>query len=285
MTAELLGFPALGRTRVMGVVNVTPDSFSDGGRHDDATSAVRHGLRLMDDGADLLDVGGESTRPGAGRVPEQEELRRVVPVVEGLVAAGAVVSVDTVRASVAAAAVSCGAVMVNDVSGGLADSAMLEAVAAAGVAYVAMHGRGASADMQTRAHYDDVVAEVCTELGTRRDAALQAGLPQDRLLLDPGLGFAKDPDHNWALLAALPELTRRLGRPLLVGASRKAFLGLLLADPTGTTRPSDGRDAATASVSALAARAGAWGVRVHDVRSSADAVRVVAAWDQVVARG
>ena len=285
MTAELLGFPALGRTRVMGVVNVTPDSFSDGGRHDDATSAVRHGLRLMDDGADLLDVGGESTRPGAGRVPEQEELRRVVPVVEGLVAAGAVVSVDTVRASVAAAAVSCGAVMVNDVSGGLADSAMLEAVAAAGVAYVAMHGRGASADMQTRAHYDDVVAEVCTELGTRRDAALQAGLPQDRLLLDPGLGFAKDPDHNWALLAALPELTRRLGRPLLVGASRKAFLGLLLADPTGTTRPPDGRDAATASVSALAARAGAWGVRVHDVRSSADAVRVVAARDQVVARG
>lgn len=285
MTVDVLGFPALGRTRVMGVVNVTPDSFSDGGRHDDAPSAVRHGLRLLDDGADLLDVGGESTRPGAGRVPEQEELRRVLPVVEGLVAAGAVVSIDTVRAPVAAAALECGAVMVNDVSGGLGDPAMLGVVVGAGAVFVAMHGRGSSADMQTRAHYDDVVAEVCAELGARRDAALQAGLPQERLVLDPGLGFAKDADHNWALLSALPELTARLGCPLLVGASRKAFLGLLLATPTGTPRPSDDRDAATASVSTLAARAGAWGVRVHDVRSSADAVRVVAAWDQAAAHG
>jgi len=279
------GFPALGRTRVMGVVNVTPDSFSDGGRHDDAASAVSHGLQLLDEGADLLDVGGESTRPGAGRVHVDEELRRVLPVVEGLVAAGAIVSIDTVRASVAAAALERGASLVNDVSGGLADAAMHEVVAAAGVAYVAMHGRGPSADMQTRAHYDDVVVEVTTELAARRDAALAAGVPHDRLLLDPGLGFAKDADHNWALLDALPTLSQSLGRPLLVGASRKAFLGRLLALPTGDPRPPDGRDHATAAVSALAARAGAWAVRVHDVRPSADAVRVAAAWDRAAVRG
>ena len=269
------GFPDLGRTRVMGVVNVTPDSFSDGGRHLDPADAVRHGCALLDAGADLLDVGGESTRPGAARVGQDEELARVVPVVEGLVAAGAVVSVDTMRAAVAAAALDAGATMVNDVSGGLADPAVLPLVAERGCAYVAMHWRGHSADMQTRADYEDVVRDVTAELTARREAARAAGVADDRLVLDPGLGFAKHADHSWALLGALPELAR-LG-PLLVGASRKGFLGALLAGPDGAPRPAQDRDDATAAVTVLAAAAGAWAVRVHAVRASADAVRVVAA--------
>jgi dihydropteroate synthase len=270
------GLPDLGRTRVMGVVNVTPDSFSDGGEHLDADAAVRHGLALLDDGADLLDVGGESTRPGAPRVAAAEERRRVLPVVQRLAEAGAVVSVDTTRASVAVDAVQAGARLVNDVSGGLADPEMLPAVAAAGVPYVAMHWRGHSSDMQSRARYDDVVAEVCAELQARRDAALAAGVASDRLLLDPGLGFAKQAPHSWAVLRGLPALAA-LGQPLLVGASRKGFLGALLADPQGEPRPARQRDAATTAVTVLAAQAGAWAVRVHEVRSSADAVRVVAA--------
>ena len=273
--AVVAGFPDLGRTRVMGVVNVTPDSFSDGGRHLDPATAVRHGRRLLDEGADLLDVGGESTRPGAGRVPEHEERARVLPVVEGLAAAGAVVSVDTTRASVAVAALDAGATVVNDVSGGLADPAMLPLVATLGCPYVVMHWRGHSADMQTRAEYDDVVRDVTAELTARRDAARAAGVAADRLVLDPGLGFAKQAEHSWALVRALPELAG-LG-PLLVGASRKGFLGALLAAADGTPRPADGRDDATAAVTVLAARAGAWAVRVHAVRASADAVRVVAA--------
>ena len=260
----------------MGIVNVTPDSFSDGGAHPDSDSAVRHGLRLLNDGADLLDVGGESTRPGAERVSQAEELRRVLPVVRGLVAAGAVVSVDTMRASVAAAALEAGAQLVNDVSGGLADPAMLPMVVEAEVPYVAMHWRGHSVDMQSRARYDDVVAEVCAELGARRDAALAAGMDPQRLLLDPGFGFAKNGAHAWALLRALPELVD-LGQPLLVGVSRKGFLGALLADTDGTPRPPAERDDATAAVTVLAAQAGAWAVRVHEARASADAVRVVPA--------
>jgi dihydropteroate synthase len=271
---ELRGFPDLGRTRVMGIVNVTPDSFSDGGLLPDAASAVRHGRALLDSGADLLDVGGESTRPGAGRVLEREELDRVLPVVEALGAAGAVVSVDTTRARVAAAALDVGALVVNDVSGGVADPAMLPLVADRGCAYVAMHWRGHSDRMQSRAVYEDVVTDVAHELGARRAAALAAGVAADRLLLDPGLGFAKDAGHNWSLLAALPRLAA-LG-PLLVGASRKAFLGALLADASGAPRPARERDAASAALTVLAAQAGAWAVRVHEVRASADAVRVVA---------
>ena len=256
------------RTLVMGVVNVTPDSFSDG--YPDPDAAVQHGLQLLEEGADLLDVGGESTRPGAGRVDEREELQRVLPVVRDLAAAGASVSVDTTRASVAAAALEAGAQVVNDVSGGLADPAMLPLVAEAGVPYVVMHWRGHSADMQRRARYDDVVAEVCAELVQRRDAALAAGVDGERVVLDPGLGFAKEPEHSWALLRALPTLVG-LGHPLLVGASRKGFLGTLLGDA-----PSAERDHATAAVTVLAAQAGAWAVRVHAVRPSADAVRVAA---------
>ena len=268
------GFADLGRTRVMGVVNATPDSFSDA--HPTTERAVQHGLALLEQGADLLDIGGESTRPGAQRVPEDEELRRVLPVVTGLVAAGAVVSVDTMRAAVARAAVGAGAHLVNDVSGGLADPDMLATVAALGVPYVAMHWRGHSVDMQQRAGYVDVVAEVAAELCARRDAALAAGIAPGRLLLDPGLGFAKQGPHSWSLLRALPELAA-LGHPLLVGASRKAFLGGLLADSSGERRPPAGRDAATAALTVVAAQAGAWAVRVHDVTPSADAVRVVAA--------
>ena len=270
----LTGLPVLGRTAVMGVVNATPDSFSDS--HPTTAQAVEHGLALVVAGADLLDVGGESTRPGAGRVEPDEELRRVLPVVRELVACGAVVSVDTVRARVAEAALEAGARMVNDVSGGQADPAMLPLLAAAGCPVVLMHRRGESADMDRRATYDDVVREVLDALSDRLAAASAAGVVQDQVVLDPGLGFAKTAEHNWQLLRALPLLTA-LRRPVLVGASRKAFLGALLAGRDGAPRPSGDRDAATTALTVLAAQAGAWGVRVHDAASSADAVRVVAA--------
>jgi dihydropteroate synthase len=272
----LRGFPGLDRTRVMAVVNVTPDSFSDGGDLPDSDAAVRAGLRALQDGADLLDVGGESTRPGAARVSEAEELRRVLPVVRGLASAGAVVSIDTTRAAVASAALEAGAQLVNDVSGGRADPGMLPLVAEAEVPYVVMHSRGPSADMQQRARYDDVVLDVRAELHARLDDAEAHGVDLQRVLVDPGLGFAKTAEHSWALLRSLPELTA-LGCPLLVGASRKGFLGALLAAPDGIPRPAKERDAATAAVTVLAAEAGAWAVRVHDAGPSADAVRVVAA--------
>ncbi|GAA1074310.1 MULTISPECIES: dihydropteroate synthase [Kitasatospora] len=282
---NLPGLPTLDRCAVMGVVNVTPDSFSDGGLWLDPAAAVAHGLRLTAQGADLIDVGGESTRPGAQRVTEEEELRRVVPVVRELAAAGAVVSVDTMRANVAAAAVEAGARLVNDVSGGLADPGMAEVVAATGAPFVVMHWRGQSADMDSLAVYDDVVADVTAELTARVAALLAAGVKEEQLVLDPGLGFAKTSEHNWALLGRLDALTA-LGRPVLVAASRKRFLGTLLANPeTGELRPARQRDDATAAVSVLSARAGAWAVRVHDVAGTADAVRVVAAWQQAARRG
>ena len=258
----------------MGVVNATPDSFSD--NHPTPEQAVGHGLDLLAAGADLLDVGGESTRPGAGRVDQAEELRRVVPVVRELAAAGACVSVDTVRSAVAEAALAAGAGMVNDVSGGLADPRMLPLVAEAGCPVVLMHSRGPSADMQSRAVYADVVREVADGLTDRLAAACAAGVSEEKVVLDPGIGFAKTAEHNWQLLRALPVLTA-LPRPLLLGASRKAFLGALLHEPDGSPRQPVGRDAATHAVTVVAAQAGAWGVRVHDVAGSADAVRVVAA--------
>ncbi|WP_443689882.1 dihydropteroate synthase [Nonomuraea aurantiaca] len=265
------------RCLVMGVVNVTPDSFSDGGLWFDEAAAIRHGLELVGEGADIVDVGGESTRPGAARVPLDEELARVVPVIRALSAEGVAVSVDTMRAEVAKAAVEAGARLVNDVSGGLADPEMPRVVAATGVDYVVMHWRGHSHDMDRRAVYDDVVTEVREELAKRVGLVLAEGVSEKQIVLDPGLGFAKNPAHNWELLAGMGELAE-LGYPLLIGASRKRFLGRLLADADGTPRPFSGSDDATVAVTALAAHAGAWCVRVHEVGPNADAVRVAAAW-------
>jgi dihydropteroate synthase len=250
----------------MGVLNVTPDSFSDGGEHDTVDTAIAYGLHLRSLGADLVDVGGESTRPGASRVSPDEEAARVLPVIAALSQEGVRCSVDTMRAVTAAAAVEAGAVLVNDVSGGLADPQMLDAVASGGTPYVAMHWRGHSADMQSRAIYGDVVREVCDELSQRLEAASKAGISE--VIVDPGIGFAKTAEHNWALLRAVPQL-QALG-PVLLGSSRKAFLGALL-----DGREPVGRDAATTALTVLAVEAGCWGVRVHDVRGSADAVRVV----------
>ncbi|CAL9616725.1 Dihydropteroate synthase [Streptomyces sp. enrichment culture] len=262
----------------MGIVNVTPDSFSDGGLSFAADTAVAHGLALLEQGADIVDVGGESTRPGAARPPVEEELRRVLPVVRELAAAGAIVSVDTMRAEVAARAMDAGARLVNDVSGGLADPAMLPLMARAGMPYVLMHWRGHSAGMQANAVYDDVVTDVLDELRLRVDTALGTGIRPDRLVVDPGLGFAKTPGHDWEILGRLGDVVA-LGHPVLVGASRKSFLGSLLADPaTGEPRPARLRDAATTAVSVLAAAQGVWCLRVHDVASTADAVRVTARW-------
>ncbi|GAA3253462.1 dihydropteroate synthase [Nonomuraea helvata] len=261
----------------MGVVNVTPDSFSDGGRWFDERAAIQHGLDLVEEGADLVDVGGESTRPGAARVSLEEELARVVPVIRALDAEGVAVSVDTMRAEVARAAVEAGARLVNDVSGGLADPEMPRVVAETGIPYVVMHWRGHSHDMESRAVYADVVTEVREELGKRVDLVLAEGVTEEQIVLDPGLGFAKNAQHNWALLNGIPQLAE-LGYPLLIGASRKRFLGRLLADSDGTPRPFSRSDDATLAVTALAAQAGAWCVRVHHVAPNADAVRVAAAW-------
>ncbi|MGZ4448738.1 MAG: dihydropteroate synthase [Nocardioides sp.] len=261
---------------LMGVVNVTPDSFSDGGRWLESDAAIAHGRELLAEGADILDIGGESTRPGATRPLVSEELSRVVPVIRELAAGGAVVSVDTMRAEVARAALEAGATIVNDVSGGLADDDMLAVVADAGATYVAMHWRAHSDHMADFAVYDapgGVVAAVREELAVRVEAMLAAGIEPERIVLDPGLGFAKHGEQNWALLRGLDRLAE-LGYPLLVGASRKSFLGLLLADADGP-RPVDQREAANTALTTLLARAGVWGIRVHDVRSSRDALRVV----------
>ncbi|MFI7043012.1 dihydropteroate synthase [Streptosporangium sandarakinum] len=275
-TWKVPGVPGLGRCLVMGVVNVTPDSFSDGGRWFDPKAAVRHGLELVEQGADIVDVGGESTRPGAARVPLDEELARVEPVIRELSREGVAVSVDTMRAEVARAAVDAGAVLVNDVSGGLADPEMPRVVAATGVAYVVMHWRGHSHAMDRRAVYDDVVSEVREELAKRVASVLAEGVAEEQIVLDPGLGFSKNAEHNWAVLAGLDRLAE-LGHPLLIGASRKRFLGRLLAEPDGTPRSFDRSDDATLAVTAIVAREGAWCVRVHNVRPNADAVRVAAA--------
>jgi dihydropteroate synthase len=260
---------------VMGVVNVTPDSFSDGGRYQDLDAAVAHGVALQRDGADIVDIGGESTRPGAERVDAETEVARVVPVIRELAAAGVPLSIDTTRAAVAAAALEAGAVVVNDVSGGLADPGMAAVVAAAGCPWILMHWRGHSRHMLDLAVYDDVVAEVRAELLDRVADATKAGVAPEKIILDPGIGFAKTAAHNWALSRHLDELVT-LGYPVLFAASRKTYLGRLLAGPDGEPRPVDGREAATIATSVLAVAAGAWGVRVHDVRATADALAV---WD------
>jgi dihydropteroate synthase len=278
------GLPGPARCLVMGVLNVTPDSFSDGGEWFAPGAAISHGLELAAQGADIIDVGGESTRPGAGRTSAAEELRRVGPVITELAGAGLTVSVDTMRADVAEAALTAGAKLVNDVSGGLADPAMYGLIAAAGVPYVVMHWRGHSSNMQASACYRDVVGEVCAELKQRVHAAVGAGVDPSQIVLDPGIGFAKVAEHNWALLTRLPEIARLGGSgppfPVLVGASRKSFIGRLLAAGDGTPRSFAGRDDATIALTALAAAAGAWCVRVHAVAGNADAVRVAAQWRQ-----
>lgn len=265
-------------TQVMGVVNVTDDSFSDGGRYLDPARAVEHGLQLAADGASIIDIGGESTRPGAVRVDADVEIARVVPVIKELAAQGLTISIDTMHAAVARAALDSGAAIVNDVSGGRADPQMAPLVAAAGVPWILMHWRSVKADDPHEVpRYSDVVTDVRAELLGSVESAISAGVDKRKLIIDPGLGFAKTAQHNWALLQALPTFVDS-GIPVLVGASRKRFLGSLLAGSDGTPRPPDGREVATAVISALAALHGAWAVRVHDVRASVDAVKVVGAW-------
>jgi len=263
----------------MGVVNVTDDSFSDGGLFLDRDRAVEHGLKLAAEGAAIVDVGGESTRPGATRIDGQVELSRVLPVIKELAGQGLTVSIDTMHAEVAQAALENGAKIVNDVSGGRADPNMAALLADAKVPWVLMHWRSVGAD---RPHdvpdYRDVVADVRNELLAGVDAAVSAGVDPANVIIDPGLGFAKTAEHNWALLRALPEFVGT-GIPVLVGASRKRFLGSLLAGPDAAPRPPDGRETATAVISALAGMNGAWGVRVHDVRASVDALKVLGAWN------
>ena len=264
--------------QVMGIVNVTDDSFSDGGRYLDPTRAVEHALALAAEGADIIDVGGESTRPGAVRIDPAVETARILPVVKEIAAQGITVSIDTMHAVVARAALENGASIVNDVSGGRVDPDMAPLIAEAAVPWVLMHWRSVQqAQPHDAPHYRDVVAEVRDELLAGVDGALAVGIDHDKLIIDPGLGFAKTAQHNWALLRALPELVAT-GIPVLVGASRKRFLGTLLAAPDGTTRPPDGRETATAVISAMAGLHGAWGVRVHDVRASIDALKVIDAW-------
>lgn len=251
-------------TLIMGVVNVTPDSFSDGGRYAEVASAVAHGTALVADGADILDIGGESTRPGAVRPEPDEELRRVLPVVRELVGLGVPISVDTMRSRVAAAAIEAGATVVNDVSGGADDPDMARLIAESGVTYVAMHWRGHSPDWPRRSRYADVVAEVCQELAARLAALVDAGVRPEQVVLDPGLGFAKEPAHNWALLQRL-DAVQALGQRVLVGASRKRFLTRVEESAGRGVRAFGDSDPETAAVSVVCALAGIWGVRVHDV--------------------
>ena len=268
-----------GRALVMGVVNVTPDSFSDGGRWATTELAVAHGRQLIAQGADLLDVGGESTRPGARRVDLAEEQNRVLPVIRELAAAGIAVSVDTIHAATAAAAIEAGAVIVNDVSGGLADPAMAGVLADAGVVYICQHWRGDPRTMDGLTDYGgDVLAGVEAELRARLDHLADAGLADEQVVIDPGLGFAKTHEQSWRLLAATARLREDLRRPVLIGASRKRFLALALPDDVAADPLA--RDAATAAATALAAAAGAWAVRVHEVPASRDAVRTASLWKE-----
>jgi len=270
-------YPVFGpRAWVFGVLNVTPDSFSDGGRWAHPDSAVQHGVDLVAAGADIIDVGGESTRPGAPRVDGAVEAGRVIPVIKELCARGIRCSVDTTRAAVAAAAIAAGASIVNDVSGGLADPEMIQVVADHRTPWILMHWRGHSATMAAAARYDNVVSQVREELLVQVERALAGGVEQRSLIIDPGLGFAKDGWHNWALLADLQSLVGT-GIPVLVGASRKRFLGELLTDDDGQPRPAAGREPATAAVSMWAAQQGAWGIRVHEPRSTRDVLEVLAA--------
>lgn len=264
------------RTLVMGILNVTPDSFSDGGRFSSTDDAIAEGLRMHYAGADIVDVGGESTRPNADSITVAEEQKRIIPVVAALVKAGALVSVDTMHADTAAKAIDEGAAIVNDVSGLDFDPAMPELIAERGVHYILMHQRGNPQTMDSLANYDDVVEDVITEITAIRDKFYAAGVSPDQIIVDPGIGFAKKDDHNWALLRSL-ERFETLGHRILIGASRKRFLGTLLTTAGKAAAPGE-RGNASVAVSALAAAQGAWCVRVHDVASNLDAVKVAAAW-------
>ena len=264
--------------KIFGVINVTPDSFSDGGSWLDAELAIKHGKQLIAEGADVLDIGGESTRPGAARVDETEELRRVIPVIEGLAKLGATISIDTTRAEVAKQAVAAGATIINDVSGGRADEQMIRLAASLDIPFVMMHWRGHSDRMQTMTDYEDVVGDVIRELTDQVELALKSGVDPKNIIVDPGLGFSKTADQNWALLHNLDRFMN-LGYRVLVGASRKRFLGELLASGDELRAAAD-RDDATTAISALAAAAGVWAVSVHEVRPSADAIKVANRWKQ-----
>ncbi|MBT8160796.1 MULTISPECIES: dihydropteroate synthase [Arthrobacter] len=262
------------RTLVMGILNVTPDSFSDGGKHPTADSAIAHGLRMLYAGADIIDVGGESTRPGAEAVSPEEEQRRVIPVVQALVKAGALVSIDTTHASTAGAALEAGAAIINDVSGLSIEPEMVELVARTKVPYVLTHRRGDAETMNSLADYGDVVEEVIAELKEVRDKLYEAGVAPEQVIIDPGLGFSKDEEQNWQLLKYADRLDE-LGHKVLIGASRKRFLGTLLTVAGKAAAPEE-RDHATAAITAISAANGAWAVRVHDVGPSLDAVKVAA---------
>jgi dihydropteroate synthase len=263
----------LDRTLVMGVLNVTPDSFSDGGRFDDPAIATNHALQMIQDGADIIDIGGESTRPGSERISVQEELDRVLPVISALAGSGAAMSIDTMRTEVARAALAAGACMVNDVSGGKSDPEMLGFVATLNTPYILMHWRGPSNIMNTLTDYNDVVADVAKEISNQVDVAVAAGIARERIAIDPGIGFAKTVDQNWPILKHL-DVLEGLGLPILMGASRKKFLGELLAKD-GIARDSDERESATTAISTLMAVRGIWAVRVHEVKASSDAIAVV----------
>jgi dihydropteroate synthase len=241
---------------VMGILNVTPDSFADGGRHNEFAAAVERGLEMIAEGVDIIDIGGESTRPGADRVSEAEELKRTIPVITELAKHGVTISIDTMRASTAEAAIKAGAAIINDVSGGLSDSQMLQTAARLNVPYIAMHWRGQSKDMNSKAIYADVVNDVIAELNERIEAALDAGIDKDKLIIDPGLGFAKDAEHNWAIIDSIERFVA-MGYPVLIGASRKRFLG-------GDSP--DEREAATIELTKRLGATGVWAVRVHSVK-------------------
>ena len=263
----------LDRTLVMGVLNVTPDSFSDGGRFDDTEIAISHALQMIEDGADIIDIGGESTRPGSDRITVKAELNRVLPVISALANSDVAISIDTMRAEVASAAIAAGACMINDVSGGKSDPEMLSYVATLNVPYILMHWRGPSNIMNTLTDYNDVVADVTREVSNQVDVAVAAGIARERIAIDPGIGFAKTVDQNWPILKHL-EVLEGLGLPILMGASRKKFLGELLAKD-GVARDSDERESATTAISTLMAARGIWAVRVHEVKASSDAIAVV----------
>jgi dihydropteroate synthase len=263
----------LDRTLVMGVLNVTPDSFSDGGRFNDPQTATNHALQMIKDGADIIDIGGESTRPGSERISVRAELDRVLPVISALADSGVAISIDTMRAEVAQAAVAAGASMVNDVSGGKSDPEILEYVASLNTPYILMHWRGPSNIMNTLTDYQDVVADVANEISKQVDVAVAVGIARERIAIDPGIGFAKTVDQNWPILKHL-DVLEELRLPILMGASRKKFLGELLVKD-GVPRNSDERESATTAISTLMAARGLWAVRVHDVKSSSDAIAVV----------